>query len=341
MVVVMRSTRAGIRSDDHHDGADLDDTVKTQNMRMMSPAPKPLLSMLLLISLVFSSVVATAVVAIDNYDYAKCETAVAEWAVAAVAAFSIDETVKGDKHALHDLLFFLHIPRTGGRTYFHCFLRKLYASYMECPRSYDKLRFDPSKPNCRLMSTHDDYSIMSRLPRERTSVVTVLRSPVDRVFSSYEFSVEVAARFLVHPNLTSVSKMARRVRRKSNGVSTLDIWPWKYLVPWMREDLFARRDARKHGDFKNKNKSNDPYDMKEIVMPLHKFINDPIAHDIVHNGATFQVAGLTNNSYFEEAYVVRRCVGKHQALGEYVLDVAKVSVTLAEEVGRYVICWTH
>jgi hypothetical protein len=20
----------------------------------------------------------------------------------------------------------------------------------------------------------------------------------------------------------------------------LDIWPWKYLVPWMREDLFAR-----------------------------------------------------------------------------------------------------
>ncbi|KAK9168797.1 hypothetical protein Syun_000937 [Stephania yunnanensis] len=194
---------------------------------------------------------------------------------------------------------------------------------MECPRSYDKLRFDPSKPNCRLMSTHDDYSIMSRLPREKTSVVTVLRSPVDRVFSSYEFSVEVAARFLVHPNLTSVTKMARRVRRKSNAVSTLDIWPWKYLVPWMREDLFARRDARKRGDFKNNNTSNDPYDMKEIVMPLHKFINDPIAHDIVHNGATFQVAGLTNNSYFEEAHEVRHCVGKHQALGEYVLDVAK------------------
>lgn len=73
-----------------------------------------------------------------------------------------------------------------------------------------------------------------------TSVVTILRDPVDRVFSTYEFSVEVAARFLVHPNLTSVAQMSRRIRPKSRAVSTLDIWPWKYLVPWMRGDLFAR-----------------------------------------------------------------------------------------------------
>lgn len=99
-----------------------------------------------------------------------------------------------------------------------------------------------SNPNCRLMVTHDDYSMMSKLPMERTSVVTILRNPVDRVFSTYEFSVEVAARFLVHPNLTSALKMAARLRPKSKsfGVSTLDIWPWKYLVPWMREDLFSR-----------------------------------------------------------------------------------------------------
>lgn len=96
------------------------------------------------------------------------------------------------------------------------------------------------KPNCRLMVTHDDYSLMSKLPKNRTSVVTILRNPIDRVFSTYEFSVEVAARFLVHPNLTSVAQMSRRLRPKSRGVSTLDIWPWKYLVPWMREDLFSR-----------------------------------------------------------------------------------------------------
>ena len=71
-------------------------------------------------------------------------------------------------------------------------------------------------------------------------MVTIVRNPVDRVLSSYEFSVEVAARFLVHPDLASATKMSKRVRAKTNGVSTLDIWPWKYLVPWMRGDLFTR-----------------------------------------------------------------------------------------------------
>ncbi|KAI3877075.1 hypothetical protein MKW92_025826 [Papaver armeniacum] len=65
---------------------------------------------------------------------------------------------------------------TGGHTYFHWYisytisitlLRKLYASTHECPCSYDKLRFDPSKLDCRLMATFDDYSMMSKLPKER------------------------------------------------------------------------------------------------------------------------------------------------------------------------------
>lgn len=248
-------------------------------------------------------------------EFVKCQSVVRKW-----AGVSLNEQVKEDKHTLQDLLFFLHVPRTGGRAYFHCFLRKLYASYLECPRSYDKLRFDPSKPNCRLMVTHDDYSMISRLPKEKTSVVTILRKPVERVLSTYEFSVEVAARFLVHPNLTSATQMIARVRRKTTGVSTLDIWPWKYLVPWMREDLFARRDGRRRGDFRE---GNGPYNMEGIVMPLHEYINDPVAHEIIHNGATFQVAGLTNNSCSEEAHKVRQCVKKYQSLGESVLHVAK------------------
>jgi hypothetical protein len=268
-------------------------------------------------------------------DFGYCERVVKRWAF-----FSLDREVKEDRHTLRDLLFFLHVPRTGGRTYFHCFLKKLYSSSLECPRSYDKLRFDPSKPKCRLLVTHDDYSMMSKLPSQGTSVVTILRNPVDRVFSTYEFSVEVAARFLVHPNLTSATQMAGRLRAKTKGVSTLDIWPWKYLVPWMREDLFARRDARRQrGSIDIK--SNIAYDMEDIVMPLHEYINDPAAHDIIHNGATFQVAGLTNNSYLAESHEVRRCVQKYKILGEHVLQVAKILVNLAEEVGRYVICWSH
>ncbi|KAL8057614.1 hypothetical protein ABFX02_04G194900 [Erythranthe guttata] len=249
--------------------------------------------------------------------YKQCENTVKKW-----ASSSVDHKVQEDKHSLRDLLFFLHVPRTGGRTYFHCFLKKLYSNSQECPRSYDKLRFDPRKANCRLLSTHDDYSMMSKLPKEKTSVVTILRNPIDRVFSTYEFSVEVAARFLIHPNLSSVAKMAQRARRKTSAVSTLDIWPWKYLVPWMREDLFARRDARKLRG-QSHLVTNDSYDMEDVLMPLHEYINDPIARDIVHNGATFQIVGLTNNSYFGEAHEVRHCVLKYHSLGDHVLEVAK------------------
>ncbi|XP_048135922.1 protein-tyrosine sulfotransferase-like [Rhodamnia argentea] len=189
----------------------------------------------------------------------------------------------------------------------------LYPSALECPHSYDQLRFDPSKRKCRLLVTHDDCSLMSKLPKDRTSVVTILRDPVDRVFSTYEFSVEEAARFLVHPNLTSYTRMVGRLRSETKGfaVSTLDIWPWKYLVTWMREDLFARRYARRHGGSRDIYSSN-PYNMEEgqcIVMPLHKYIYDPIARDIIHNGATFQ----------------------HKELGKLVLEVAKAS-----EIGYWV-----
>ncbi|XP_058101740.1 protein-tyrosine sulfotransferase-like isoform X2 [Magnolia sinica] len=251
-------------------------------------------------------------------DLLQCESIVKNW-----AASSLIDGVQGDKLKLRDLLFFLHVPRTGGRTYFQCFLRKLYTSDLECPRSYDKLRFDPSQPNCRLMATHDDYSIMSKLPKESTSVVTILRNPVDRVFSTYEFSVEVAARFLIHPNLTSATQITGRLRPKARGVSTLDIWPWKYLVPWMREDLFGRREARKLGKVMGIRKRSYSYDMEDIVIPLPAFVNDPLAHEIIHNGATFQVAGLTNNSCLAESHKVRHCVRKHPVLGQHVLDVAK------------------
>uniref|UniRef100_A0A0D3GD20 Sulfotransferase n=1 Tax=Oryza barthii TaxID=65489 RepID=A0A0D3GD20_9ORYZ len=252
-------------------------------------------------------------VASSDGDHARCEGVVKGWA----ASVAGSEGKDGDKLSLRDLLFFLHIPRTGGH-----FLKKLYTNAEECPRSYDKLRFDPSHPDCKLVVSHDDYSFMSKLPSERTSVVTILRNPVDRVFSTYEFSVEVAARFLVHPNLTSAKLMTSRVLTKSRAVSTLDIWPWKYLVPWMREDLFARRDARGIDKVRSSHRVN-AYDVEDMVMPLHQYINDPVAHEIIHNGATFQITGLTNNSYLSGAHEVRHCVRKHPDLGHFVLQVAK------------------
>lgn len=251
-------------------------------------------------------------------DFYHCESIVRKWAQS-----SAYNGIKENKLTLKDLLFFLHVPRTGGRSYYHCFLKKLYVNTNECPRSYDKLHFDPREPKCRLLVTHDDYSLMSKLSNDKTSVVTILRNPIDRVFSTYEFAVEVAARFLVHPNLTSATQMSRRMTSRSRGVSTLDIWPWKYLVPWMREDLFARRDARKHTDVRKTKGMRNPYDMNEFAMPLHAFIDDPMAYEIIHNGATFQVSGLTNNSFLAESPKIRHCVRRYSALGHYVLEVAK------------------
>ncbi|KAF2617969.1 hypothetical protein F2Q68_00038496 [Brassica cretica] len=282
-------------------------------MQMNLISKLALLGLILLCSVLVSSA---------ELEFGHCERVVKRWADASSSSSSEEQHSNNkDKRSLQDLLFFLHVPRTGGRTYFNCFLRKLYDNANECPRSYDKLRFNPRKEKCKLLATHDDYSLMEMLPRDKTSVMTIVRDPVARVLSTYEFSVEVAARFLVHPNLTSAARMAGRIRKK-NVISTLDIWPWKYLVPWMREDLFARRDARKVKGVVIIEDDN-PYDMEEMLMPLHKYLDTPTAHDIIHNGATFQIAGLTNNSHLAEAHEVRHCVQKYKSLGELVLQVAK------------------
>ncbi|CAF2260907.1 BnaAnng15430D [Brassica napus] len=271
------------------------------------------------LALVVLILLCSVIVSFGELDFDHCERIVKKWVDA--SSSSEEQHNNKDKRSLQDLLFFLHVPRTGGRTYYNCFLRKLYDNAEECPRSYDKLRFNPRKEKCKLLATHDDYSLMEMLPRDKTSVMTIVRDPVARVLSTYEFSVEVAARFLVHPNLTSAARMASRIRKK-NVISTLDIWPWKYLVPWMREDLFARRDARKVKGMVIIEDDN-PYDMEEMLMPLHTYLDTPTAHDIIHNGATFQIAGLTNNSHLPEAHEVRHCVQKYKSLGELVLQVAK------------------
>lgn len=52
-----------------------------------------------------------------------------------------------------------------------------------------------------------------------------------------------------------------------------------------------------------------------------------------------QIAGLTNNSYLAESHEIRHCVTKHKALGEYVLEVAKVLLQVHLIVLH--ICWSY
>ncbi|GJT06443.1 protein-tyrosine sulfotransferase-like protein isoform X3 [Tanacetum coccineum] len=208
----------------------------------------------------------------SNFEH--CETTVKQW-----ASSSLHSDTK-DGHILKDF-----------------FLKKLYSSSLECPRSYDKLRFDPRSCSCAANVIVGYWQLMM--------TIALCPNCLERE--------------------SSVQQKHQNCAFNEGCDKHLDIWPWKYLVPWMMEDLFARRDARKRMGPPNAY-GNDSYNMEEIVMPLHEFINHPVALDIIHNGATFQVAGLTNNSNIWEMHEVRHCVMTHQTLGKYVLDVAKASL---------------
>ncbi len=127
------------------------------------------------------------------------------------------------------MLYFLHIPRTAGRTYGACFLKQAWAPSRRCAKSYDVLRLNSSVPDCGLLSSHDDYSVVQYLP-EDAAIATQLRDPVDRVFSTYEFAVEVAARGLA-PHAPD---------KDPSKIDTQNVWPWSLLVPFIRQDLHRR-----------------------------------------------------------------------------------------------------
>ena len=127
------------------------------------------------------------------------------------------------------MLYFLHIPRTAGRTYGACFLKQAWAPSRRCAKSYDVLRLNTSVPDCGLLSSHDDYSVIQYLPRD-AAVATQLRDPVDRVLSAYEFAVEVAARALVKD----------APDKDPSKIDTQNVWPWSLLVPFIRQDLMRR-----------------------------------------------------------------------------------------------------
>jgi hypothetical protein len=56
-------------------------------------------------------------------------------------------------------IFFMHIPRTAGKTYDQCFLRAAVPPTKRCASSYDLLRLNVSQDSCRYLVSHNDYSI--------------------------------------------------------------------------------------------------------------------------------------------------------------------------------------
>ena len=65
------------------------------------------------------------------------------------------------------LIFFLHVPRTAGKTYATCFLRSILPPSKRCSPSYDELKYHLSQEGCRLIVSHDDYSAIDVCTRNR------------------------------------------------------------------------------------------------------------------------------------------------------------------------------
>ena len=159
-----------------------------------------------------------------------------------------------------DLLFFLHIPRTAGRTFHFCYLKLAYPEKDRCGKSYDELRVNVHNPNCKFLASHDDYSLVERF-HEQPRVVTMFRDPVARFLSSYEFAVEV-----------SVRSFGSEAKTPSSRVSTRNVWPWSNAVRFIDRDL-KRYKNRVEQDPEGRKESIENVYNNTVYTPLHEFVD--------------------------------------------------------------------
>ncbi|WIA33262.1 hypothetical protein OEZ86_006403 [Tetradesmus obliquus] len=256
-----------------------------------------------------------------------------------------------------NLVYFLHIPRTAGRTFHSCLLRLGTPGRKRCPKAYDHLRIDFKVPNCQLLSSHDDFSVVEQLP-DNVAVVSQMRDPVDRFLSAYEFAIEVAARQL---------RRSKNYTKPRNRVVTDDVWPWSYLIPYFAEDIKPKMAEVKAeplmapgvwseqrsddgqvyywNKFLNMSKwtldesekqhlvpNLDPYNNR-MFMPLAEFMKQPIARELLHNGELMQVLGLTNYSHWQGASQLRSCMLQDSAISQELLDFALKRIQKFTHVG--------
>lgn len=198
---------------------------------------------------------------------------------------------------------------------------------------------------------------MQELEGQNVVVVTQLRDPVERVLSAYEFSVEVAGR-KIHESDEKIEALKANL----TSVNTYNVWPWSHLIPFARRNMQERMErlldeydgpagVEEHVDPKTnrtfyydpvKNESMwqkpkpedvlDPYD-NVLVMPLREWIETPEAIELVHNGHTLQLLGITNTSFWPEASQLRDCFIRDEASREALAALAKEKMEEIPHVG--------
>ena len=167
-------------------------------------------------------------VAAEDDRTSDCPKKMQQWIDKQNELFPADRVQDANK-----LLYFLHVPRTAGRTSHNCFLMPMIPPSRRCAKSYDGIKYNISVPDCGLLSSHDDYSAMYQFPAH-AAVYTSIRNPVGRFLSAYEFAVEIASR-------EAVKVLTRKGPSPAAGrVSTKNVWPWSYLAPFVEEDMIHR-----------------------------------------------------------------------------------------------------
>lgn len=200
---------------------------------------------------------------------------------------------------------------------------------------------------------------MQRLPKN-TVVITQLRNPLSRILSSYEFTIEVAGRGIK----TNDTAWEAGVE-DTHFTNTLQVWPWNYLIRSLRGDLKKRvmklelesnipgneplwreyfdnkTNKKYYHNFKTKTSvwklppaepTLNPYD-NQLTMPLKDWIETPEAFELLHEGTTLQLLGLTNYSRWEHAKELRQCLFSDTQAKKQLVQIAKDRLTTMLHVG--------
>lgn len=137
-----------------------------------------------------------------------------------------------------NVTFHLHVPRTAGRQLTLCLMGPSFAA-KGCMRQYNRDWVDWT---CPCVATHADFRAIDGVSLQgQPAIMMNMRDPVQRVLSAYEFAIEVSARKLG----TDI-----KPREELNINSTRNVWPWKYLVPYIDGEL-NRKDRLRRWRYRN------------------------------------------------------------------------------------------
>jgi hypothetical protein len=234
---------------------------------------------------------------------------------------------------------------------------------MRCAQSYDILRLKVSLPGCTLVASHDDASVLDEMPAGAAAIMQ-LRRPVDRVVSAYQYAIGVAETKLPSPGEDAPADTSALHDRSGESALADAVWPWSHLVPWFATDMRGRLKAveataeasglprwqaaktpngetyfshpqveESRMELPDPAPTLDPYD-NQLVMPLHEFVEHPLAAELIHNGATLQLLGLTNSSRWSQpALLLRACLHDDPATQRRLMEMAKRRLRRLAHVG--------